>query len=108
MALPTETKFGQSEKLISEYPLGEMVRIYLDVWKQFLKKSLTTFLFVAICLVVIQIASVFLSVTAVLGLLGSVFILFKDLVFNHPFLSLVSLVVILLGLRTAYARATTR
>lgn len=95
---------GSEEKLITEYSLREGLAIYLDAWKRFFSTSVKSLVFVGSGVLVVAVASMFLTTAAVLGAATSVLSFFSSLIVEHPFLMLSGLVAFIFGLLVLRAR----
>lgn len=86
------------ERLISELPLREGLAVYLDAWKQLIRTALKSLVVAGLALLVVAIASMFLTAATVVSVMSLVMTFFISVIVDHPFLTLLALVGFILGL----------
>jgi len=101
MTTESRIRARRDEKLITEYPFKEGLAIYLDAWKQLLSTAVKSIAISGLGVLVVAIASMFLSAAAVLAVASTVLGLFTSFIVDHPFalLLLVAFIICLIVLR---------
>lgn len=105
MATAAKITTRAEEKLITEYPFREGLAVYLDAWKQLFSTSIKSLAIAGVGVVLVAVASMFLTAAAVIGVASSVLTFFSSLIINHPFSALLALVAVVIGLFALRARA---
>jgi hypothetical protein len=102
MVSSNQLQARRDEKLITEFPLKEGLAIYLDAWKQLFSSTVKSVIIGAFGVLVVGIASIFLTAAAVIGVASSIF---TFLVIDHPILTVLVLVVFVFALLAVRAQA---
>ncbi len=98
MATAARITTRAEEKLITEYPLRDGLAVYLDAWKKLLSTSLKSMAIAGVGMVVVVVASMFVTAAAVIGVASSVFTFLFSLIVDHPISALLALVGVVIGL----------
>jgi hypothetical protein len=105
MATAARLATRADEKLITEYPFREGLAVYLDAWKQLLSISLKSIAIAGVGVLIVVVASMFLTGAAVLAVASSIVTFFTSLIVDHPIFSLLALVGVVIGLIALRGRA---